>query len=245
MLLEACTKGEMLSMAPTPGGGPGAVGVGVGPGTRHVALRMLLQFLGHLERQVLNGYEGCVSLPPASTTSQKFFRGNRRVCEDWFSRLRPSLLRAAGVAGSAHLVYEHASRRLPDIVRQLLGKAGEAEGRKLREEADSVGVLLCSALRDLDDADAIQADSVGVLLCPALRDLDDADAIQGYVAWSKSHAKLLLPPGFSGSTGGGSGGYWAWAQGLALQTRGHFQEAQDVYQEALAAAGGRSFSPES
>ena len=32
----------------------------------------------------------------------------------------------------------------------------ETEGRKLREEADSVGVLLCGALRDLDDADAIQ-----------------------------------------------------------------------------------------
>jgi len=49
----------------------------------------------------------------------QFFRGNRRVCEEWFARLRPSLLRAAAAAGSPHLVYEHAARRLPDLLRLL------------------------------------------------------------------------------------------------------------------------------
>jgi hypothetical protein len=41
------------------------------------------------------------------------------VCEEWFARLRPSLLRAAAAAGSPHLVYEHAARRLPDLLRLL------------------------------------------------------------------------------------------------------------------------------
>ena len=41
---------------------------------------------------------------------------------------------------------------------RLLFKAGAdpAEARRLREEADAVGALLCGALRDIDDADAIQ-----------------------------------------------------------------------------------------
>ena len=40
----------------------------------------------------------------------------------------------------------------------MLFKAGAdpAEARRLREEADAVGALLCGALRDIDDADAIQ-----------------------------------------------------------------------------------------
>jgi hypothetical protein len=89
MLLEACTRAEMdgqLMERVSGGGGGGGGGEaqaaqagGVVP-RWHRALRMLLLFVGHLERLVFSAYEGSVALPVCSATSVKFFRGNRKVC---------------------------------------------------------------------------------------------------------------------------------------------------------------------
>ena len=99
--VQACARGEIASLGSPAEGGAGAGAAGATP--RHVALRSLLLFLGHLERQarrlapasphraalsgrfrstsaerpprlcaqVFNGYEGSVSLPAASASSQK------------------------------------------------------------------------------------------------------------------------------------------------------------------------------
>ena len=103
MLLEACTRAEMdehtlekegvrgggIAGGAGGGGGLGAGGGVLGGGAHkwHKALGMLLLFVGHLERLVFSAYEGSVVLPASCAGSAKFFRGNRKVCEDCFSRL--------------------------------------------------------------------------------------------------------------------------------------------------------------
>ena len=89
MLLEACTRAEMDGHMLEKDTG---VGGGGGGAQWHKALRMLLLFVGHLERLVFSAYEASVVLPPASVSSTKFFRANRKVCEDWFGRLRKVVL---------------------------------------------------------------------------------------------------------------------------------------------------------
>ena len=55
------------------------------------AQRLLIDFVDLLEKHVYNAYEGSVSLPPPAKASLQFFVGNRKVCEDWFSRMRPHM----------------------------------------------------------------------------------------------------------------------------------------------------------
>ncbi len=71
MLLEACARGEMEVRR-----GDKVAGQ---QGNRQGALRMLVHFLGHLERQVFNAFEGSVKLPTCALNSSKFFRANRKV----------------------------------------------------------------------------------------------------------------------------------------------------------------------
>lgn len=45
--------------------------------------------------KVYNAYEGSLAIAPSPKNSTVFFRANRKVCEDWFSRVRPQLLVAS------------------------------------------------------------------------------------------------------------------------------------------------------
>ncbi|KAL7002756.1 non-specific serine,threonine protein kinase [Sarracenia purpurea var. burkii] len=48
-------------------------------------MRLLLDFVESLKRNVYNAYEGSIVLSCASRQSSMFFRANRKVCEEWFS----------------------------------------------------------------------------------------------------------------------------------------------------------------
>ncbi len=123
---------------------------------RQAALRLLLHFLSQLEMHVYSASEGSVSITAVSTTSVRFFRQNKKVCEDWFARLRKTLTTASVVAGSPFHLIEHATKRLPELCKQVAKsmKGGEVD-LKLRGELDSLVLSLCEAMRELRDADAI------------------------------------------------------------------------------------------
>jgi PI-3-kinase-related kinase SMG-1 len=55
--------------------------------------RMLLMFVEQLERQIYRSYEHSVTtLPLHLKNSALFFKTNSKVCDDWFARMRPTLL---------------------------------------------------------------------------------------------------------------------------------------------------------
>ncbi|KAL0031856.1 hypothetical protein WJX79_000268 [Trebouxia sp. C0005] len=55
----------------------------------------------------------------AACAATAFYKSNRKVCEDWFTRMRMLLLRTSAASNSPHLTLHHAFARLADLKAQL------------------------------------------------------------------------------------------------------------------------------
>jgi hypothetical protein len=81
---------------------------------KHATVARLLKFFDVLEKHIYLAYEGSVTTLinlPLMTVS--FFRTNRKVCVDWFARIRPRLMAAAAAvphAPSDSIRYAFATR---------------------------------------------------------------------------------------------------------------------------------------
>ncbi len=69
----------------------------------------LLDTFEHLERSIHVAADGALTLPPPPPPARVFFAANRRVCADYFSRIRTRLVRLAWRARQPVSVYRHVS----------------------------------------------------------------------------------------------------------------------------------------
>ncbi|XP_031845911.1 serine/threonine-protein kinase Smg1 isoform X3 [Nomia melanderi] len=73
--------------------------------SEHNRVRLLIEFLEHLERVIHNASEGCaIALPSLSKPVRTFFHTNKSTCKEWLNRIRLALcvvLLHSGLAGSA------------------------------------------------------------------------------------------------------------------------------------------------
>ncbi|GLH00101.1 Serine/threonine-protein kinase ATR [Gryllus bimaculatus] len=68
-------------------------------------VRLLLEFLEHLEKCIHNAAEGSASsLPPCQKTVRIFFHTNKSTCAEWLTRIRMAVLMVALHAGQATAV---------------------------------------------------------------------------------------------------------------------------------------------
>eukprot|EP00897_Mesotaenium_endlicherianum_P007757 jgi/Mesen1/7009/ME000365S06146 len=96
-------------------------------------MRLLLEFVDALERAVFSASRGgCAaqlagpqSSSSSSSSSLLFFRANRRVCEDWFARVREPLLHACVALEDHEGAVRHAGVRLAEL-RQVASAAARA-----------------------------------------------------------------------------------------------------------------------
>eukprot|EP01113_Clastostelium_recurvatum_P038666 TRINITY_DN5809_c0_g1_i10.p1 TRINITY_DN5809_c0_g1~~TRINITY_DN5809_c0_g1_i10.p1 ORF type:complete len:4348 (-),score=882.14 TRINITY_DN5809_c0_g1_i10:23-13066(-) len=116
-----------------------------------VATRHLLLFLDSLEKHIYNAYEGTLVLPPAPKSSVVFFTANKKVCEDWFARLRGSVLRAGVMCGAVEDILMHTHHMLVDLT-------GAPKRGTSRDVSDVEGVVfpMLDALCWARDPDTIQ-----------------------------------------------------------------------------------------
>ncbi|KAK9077291.1 hypothetical protein SSX86_005628 [Deinandra increscens subsp. villosa] len=78
-------------------------------------LRLLLDFVESLKKNVYNAYEGSTVLPSPSRQSLAFFRANKKVCEEWFSRICEPMMNA-GMALQCHdATIHYCSLRLQEL----------------------------------------------------------------------------------------------------------------------------------
>ena len=103
----------------------------------------MLDFAVSLEKTMVNGWDGSViaPLPSASKSTQIFFYTNRPTCQDWLSRVRPSLMRLAFAAG-----------QYSECVRQAWYWLATTVRRGELDHPASLGLvhLVCLALSRLD-----------------------------------------------------------------------------------------------
>ncbi|KAK9901952.1 hypothetical protein M0R45_001822 [Rubus argutus] len=70
-------------------------------GAHLLPMRLLFDFVEALKKNVYNAYEGSAVLPSATRSSSLFFRANKKVCEEWFSRICEPMMNA-GLALQCH-----------------------------------------------------------------------------------------------------------------------------------------------
>lgn len=80
-------------------------------------LRHLLLLLDRLELQISNATDGCAtaSLPAVPRSSLVFFRTNKKTCQDYFLRIRPSIIAGAKIVRNDHLLITHATQILKEL----------------------------------------------------------------------------------------------------------------------------------
>ncbi|GJW26893.1 serine/threonine-protein kinase SMG1, partial [Tanacetum coccineum] len=86
-----------------------------GSHTHLLPLRLLLDFVESLKKNVYNAYDGSTVLPSPSRQSLAFFRQNKKVCEEWFSRICEPMMNA-GMALQCHdATIHYCSLRLQEL----------------------------------------------------------------------------------------------------------------------------------
>ncbi|GBC43817.2 serine/threonine-protein kinase SMG1 isoform X3 [Rhizophagus irregularis DAOM 181602=DAOM 197198] len=84
-------------------------------------LRDLLVLIDRLELQIYNAAVGTAlgQLPQAPRASIVFFKTNRKVCDDWFSRIRSSIVKGSKIVGHDTLAIRHCLLSLAERVNLL------------------------------------------------------------------------------------------------------------------------------
>ncbi|KAL1529840.1 hypothetical protein AB1Y20_000771 [Prymnesium parvum] len=209
---------------------------------------LLLHTLEHLERQIQNAFAGSLALPPPPRQARLFFLNNRRVCLDWFSRIRLKLIQAALLARQPASVVRHGQLRLAELTSRInsLCARSSTSGRLDLPEQQLKPVL--SLLRD--------AEWVLFVMTEALSELGSVQALEGLALYTRrklslAHAaayraqqsslptlqllqsadQLTQQPAFNPPAGRGP---WApWLEGVRLQSAGLLEEASTELQALL------------
>lgn len=135
--------------------------------------RCLLEFLFALEQGIVSATQGSASRAAPVKAACTFFSGNSKVCSDWFARIRPLALEAAGATGLDHLVAFHGMQRLHDLhvrAKALLPRRLPKEGQPAETAAASAGHPALAVLapgkvllQKLEPAGAMQSPAAALL----------------------------------------------------------------------------------
>ncbi|KAF9379405.1 Serine/threonine-protein kinase smg1 [Podila verticillata] len=138
---------------------------------RLTRLRDFLMFIDRLELQSYNASCGTALgvLPPAPRPSVIFFRTNKKVCEEWFSRIRSRVIEGAKLAGEFDIVIRQSFMLL----------------------TDHFGALSRGAVGDimpwLDEFERVLVDLVEALVAAGT-----SDSISGLYVWCRRAIKDLI-----------------------------------------------------
>ncbi|KAJ8664855.1 hypothetical protein QAD02_006517 [Eretmocerus hayati] len=114
----------------------------------HTRVRLLVEFLEHLERVIYNATDGCaVALLTPAKPVRTFFHTNKFTCREWLNRIRLALCVVSLHAGLATNALRNGQRLLED-----LSAAGNTQGAEFERS------VLCTAraMVMLGEAEALQ-----------------------------------------------------------------------------------------
>ncbi|ERN17677.1 uncharacterized protein LOC18446022 isoform X1 [Amborella trichopoda] len=195
---------------------PGEGGIIIGSPTVHLLpMRLLLDFVEALKKNTYNAYEGSYVMPSASLQSELFFRANKKVCEEWFSRMCEPMMNA-GLALQCHsAVLHYSSSRLLDLRNVVVSSLKDKPRAQLTEILHSlrakIGGDVLRVLRHL---------ALSMCRCR------EPDALAGLQKWAvATFFSVLLDDTQHGSGPTGSFGPFSWITGLIYQAHGQYEKA--------------------
>ncbi|XP_059314115.1 uncharacterized protein LOC132064955 isoform X1 [Lycium ferocissimum] len=177
-------------------------------------MRLLLDFVEALKKNVYNAYEGSTVLPSASRQSSLFFRANKKVCEEWFSRISEPMMNA-GLALQCHdaTIY-YCALRLEEL-RSLVVSAIKDKSR----------VLVAENIHNVRARYA--ADILRVLrhICLAFCKTHEPEALIGIHNWATVVFSPLFTDENQSLDDSGIIGHFSWITGLVYQAEGQHEKA--------------------
>ncbi|KAG4994057.1 hypothetical protein JHK86_030884 [Glycine max] len=183
-------------------------------GAHLLPMRLLLDFVEALKKNVYNAYEGSVILPPASRQSTLFFRANKKVCEDWFSRICEPMMNAGLAVHCNDAVIQYCTLRLQELKNLSVSALKEKSRAQVTDNLHNIkGRYRGDVLKVLRH--------ISLALCKS----SDPDSLIGLRKWVSITFSSLLGEENQSSSEGGTAGPLSWISGLIYQARGEYENA--------------------
>uniref|UniRef100_A0A0D9VYR6 non-specific serine/threonine protein kinase n=1 Tax=Leersia perrieri TaxID=77586 RepID=A0A0D9VYR6_9ORYZ len=187
-------------------------------------MRLLLDFVEALKKYVYNAYEGSFVLSAPPKASSLFFRANKRVCEEWFSRICDPMLNAGLALQCNDAVIHYCSLRLLDL--RNLAASSLKDNNRMAGATESH-----HAFRERLEADFLKVlRHASLALCRC----HETDALVGLQRWAIStfytyfEQDKQLVRGVSDSQN-----HFSWMSGLIYQSQGKYEKAAAHYSHLL------------
>ncbi|KAK9677888.1 hypothetical protein RND81_11G174000 [Saponaria officinalis] len=188
-------------------------------GTRLLPMRLLLDFVEALKKNVYNAYEGSSVLPCASRQSSLFFRANKKVCEEWFSRICEPMMNA-GLALQCHdAVVHYCSLRLQELRISVVSTSREksrvqmTDNQHIKSAGDVMNIVRHMAL--------------------ALSKKHESAALIGLQKWVHLTFSSLLDESLKDAKDNPISGPFSWITGLVHQADGAYEKAAAFFTHLL------------
>ncbi|CAN1133576.1 Serine/threonine-protein kinase SMG1 [Linum perenne] len=201
----------------------GNLGIVGSSGAHLLPMRLLLEFVESLKKNVYNAYEGSAILPPATRQSLLFFRANKKVCEEWFSRICEPMMNA-GLALQCHdATIQYCTYRLLEI-KSLFASA-------LKEKSRSHTPENLHNIKDKFSGDIFKVlRHMALALCRS----HDSEALIGLQQWVSVTFPTLLADDNNQSAGyNGISGPLTWISGLIFQSKCQYEKAAAYFSHLL------------
>ncbi|XP_078430572.1 uncharacterized protein LOC144702411 [Wolffia australiana] len=168
-------------------------------------MRLLLNFVESFKKNVYNAYEGSYILPCPSRQSSLFFRANKKVCEEWFSRICEPMLNASLALHCNEATFHYSTSRLVDTQNLISSFSRDSHPDNLNISSGKLAGDVMKALRD-----------ASLALCRS----HEPEFLSGLHNW----AVLTLSPFFGGGHNDSSL-LFSWMMGLVYQAYGEYEKA--------------------
>ncbi|KAG9130436.1 hypothetical protein Leryth_004338 [Lithospermum erythrorhizon] len=177
-------------------------------------MRLLLDFVEALKKNVYNAYEGSIVLPSTPRPSSMFFRANKKVCEEWFSRICEPMMNAGLALQCHHVTIHYCSLRLNDISNHV--------SLTLKDLPRTHGTEGFNSLNSRYAKDVMRLlQHMALALCKN----NEHEALKGLQRWASRTFSALLQDGSRTTTDDGILGHFSWITGLVYQAKGQHEKA--------------------
>lgn len=191
-------------------------------GAHFLPMRLLFDFVEALKKNVYNAYEGSAFLPCAPRQSSLFFRANKKVCEEWFSRICEPMMNA-GLALQCHdATIHYCTLRLQELRNLVLSTTKDKSRAQVAEFLHNIrGRFSGDILRVLRH--------MALALCKS----HESEALFGLQKWASMTFSSLFVEENQSLNHSEILGPFSWITGLVYQAEGQYEKAAAHFTHSL------------
>ncbi|PKA52181.1 Serine/threonine-protein kinase TOR [Apostasia shenzhenica] len=185
-------------------------------------MRLLLDFVEALKKYSYNAYEGSAFLTSVSQQSSLFFRANKKVCEEWFSRISDPMLNACLALNCHDATYFYCSSRLQDLKDQVTSTLKD-QRHGFPENYQNIREKFAG-----DILKVLQHASLALCKC------HEPEALIGLQKWAgRMFSAFSVDDNPFSPSVAGSEMCFSWMTGLVYQAQGQYEKAAAHFSDLL------------